>query len=56
MKANHEELTQFIYRLLEEEKAANIFLGFKILIKKYPNDADLGAEVRKLIKLAMKNE
>jgi hypothetical protein len=43
MKANHEELE-------------NIFLGFKILIKKYPNDADLGAEVRKIIKLAMKNE
>jgi hypothetical protein len=43
MKANHEELE-------------NIFIGFKILIKKYPNDADLGAEVRKIIKLAMKNE
>jgi hypothetical protein len=43
MKANHEELE-------------NIFVGFKILIKKYPNDADLGAEVRKIIKLAMKNE
>jgi hypothetical protein len=43
MKAYHEELE-------------NIFLGFKILVKKYPNDADLGAEVRKIIKLAMKNE
>jgi len=43
MKANHEELE-------------TIFLGFKILVKKYPNDADLGAEVRKIIKLAMKNE
>ena len=41
MKANHEELE-------------TIFLGFKILVKKYPNDADLGAEVRKIIKLAMK--
>jgi len=43
MKASHEELE-------------DIFLGFKILVKKYPNDADLGAEVRKIIKLAMKNE
>lgn len=43
MKANHEELE-------------DIFLGFKILVKKYPNDADLGLEVRKLVRELIKEQ